>query len=336
MVMGAATERILAASVPFTSSGIAFPNVLHLELGCPLSIGPFTITPYLMDHSAYDAYSLLIAADGQRIFYSGDLRGHGRKSALFEGLLKGPPTEVDVLLMEGTTIGRSGGDTRLDSEVEVEACIREQIRLSRGLALVWTSGQNIDRRVSIFKACRSAGRQLIIDVYTAEMLRATGNPRLPQAGWKGVKVFLPSSQRRQIIKSRRFEIAERYRPTRIYPGQLSAEANHSVMLFRPSMIRDLAAAKCLQDARLIYSLWPGYLKRPESRDLLNDLEGRGVPVAVCHASGHAPLKDLQRFARAIAARVLVPIHTTAGNRFTEFFEEVQMKRDGEWWGVAHE
>jgi ribonuclease J len=87
---------------------------------------------------------------------------------------------------------------------------------------------------------------------------------------------------------------------------------------------------------LIYSLWPGYLKRPESRDLLNDLEGRGVPVAVCHASGHAPLKDLQRFARAIAARVLVPIHTTAGNRFTEFFEEVQMKRDGEWWGVAHE
>jgi ribonuclease J len=37
-----------------------------------------------MIHSAYDAYSLLIGADGQRLFYSADFRGHGRKAALFE------------------------------------------------------------------------------------------------------------------------------------------------------------------------------------------------------------------------------------------------------------
>jgi ribonuclease J len=334
MIMGAATERILAASVPFTSSGMTFSNVRHLESGRPLSIGPFTITPLLTDHSAYDAYSLLIEADEQRVFYSGDLRAHGRKSALFERLLKKPPTGVNVLLMEGTTIGRTRGDTSLDSEVSVEECILEQIRRSKGLALVWTSGQNIDRMVSIFKACRSAGRQLVIDMYAAEMLRATGNPKLPQAEWNGVRVFLPSSQKRQIIKSRRFEVAERYRSARIYPRQLSAEARHSVLLFRPSMMRDLGAADCLQDARLIYSLWPGYLKRPKSRDLLEQLEQRAIPVTVCHASGHAPPEELQRFARAIAAKTLVPIHSTAGSRFTEYFVGVRMKKDGEWWEVA--
>lgn len=38
-------------------------------------------TPYLMDHSAYDAYAFLIEADGEKIIYSGDFREHGRKES---------------------------------------------------------------------------------------------------------------------------------------------------------------------------------------------------------------------------------------------------------------
>ena len=64
MIMGAATERILRAAKVFTPSGLEFRNVLHLEHRKPLSVGPFTVTPYLNDHSAYDAYSLLIASRG--------------------------------------------------------------------------------------------------------------------------------------------------------------------------------------------------------------------------------------------------------------------------------
>ena len=32
----------------------------HLENGKTLPLGPFKITPYLMDHSAYDSYAVLI------------------------------------------------------------------------------------------------------------------------------------------------------------------------------------------------------------------------------------------------------------------------------------
>src|SRR5438093_201437 len=85
VIMGAATERILKAARVFTPSGIEFRNVLRLEPGRSLSVGPFTITPFLNDHSAYDAYSLLIASrhTGERLFYSGDFRGHGRKARTF-------------------------------------------------------------------------------------------------------------------------------------------------------------------------------------------------------------------------------------------------------------
>jgi hypothetical protein len=38
-------------------------------------------------------------------FHSGDLRAHGRKSKLLELMLKSPPKNIDVMLMEGSSLG---------------------------------------------------------------------------------------------------------------------------------------------------------------------------------------------------------------------------------------
>lgn len=65
---------------------------------------PFIITPYLVDHSAYDAFAIQIEADGKKLFYSGDFRGHGRKRKLLDNLVTHPPEKIDTLLMEGTTL----------------------------------------------------------------------------------------------------------------------------------------------------------------------------------------------------------------------------------------
>jgi len=333
--MGAAAERILKASALFTPSGAAFQHVRHLEHDKPLKIGPFTITPYLNDHSAYDAYSLLIAADGQRLFYSGDFRGHGRKATVFERFLRRPPADVDVLLMEGTTIGRSASETKPKSEQDLDQDFMDQIRKAKGMVLVWTSAQNIDRLVTLFKACKKSGRKLILDMYTAEILRVTENPRLPQGWWKDIKVFLPESQKRQIKSQRLFQITKPYRNSRIYPEQLAAEAPRSVMLFRPSMRRDLEKVECLQDATLIYSLWPGYLKQGREQPFLEWLKKHDIPLIHCHTSGHASPQDLQRFAKAIAPKMLVPIHSFATMRFKDLFDNVVMKEDGQWWEVPH-
>jgi ribonuclease J len=73
--------------------------------GAALQIGPFTVTPFLIDHSAFDAYMVLIEVHGKRVLYSGDFRTHGRKSALTRRLMAAPPKNVGVLLMEGTNLG---------------------------------------------------------------------------------------------------------------------------------------------------------------------------------------------------------------------------------------
>jgi mRNA degradation ribonuclease J1/J2 len=102
------------------TNGIPSVFPLHLEDRSPITLGPFTITPYLVDHSAYDAYAILVEADGVGLFYTGDFRAHGRKGKLFYKLLRLPPKHVDVLLMEGTTLGRPSTDVGFPSEADLE------------------------------------------------------------------------------------------------------------------------------------------------------------------------------------------------------------------------
>ena len=87
IVMGRATESIMRAAADFVPDAFAPSAWKHLESGKPLQIGPFAITPHLVDHSGFDAYALEIEAGGRRLFYSGDLRAHGRKGKLFELML---------------------------------------------------------------------------------------------------------------------------------------------------------------------------------------------------------------------------------------------------------
>ena len=97
-LIGRGGAAILAVAANFSPGGLRPQNVRYLADRTPLELGPFTITPFLVDHSAYDAYAVLVEADGERLFYSGDLRAHGRKSSLFEKLIGSPPKGVDVIL----------------------------------------------------------------------------------------------------------------------------------------------------------------------------------------------------------------------------------------------
>jgi ribonuclease J len=55
ILMGQAAERIMRAAANFVPDAFAPKAWKHLESGKRLQIGPFTITPYLVDHSGFDA-----------------------------------------------------------------------------------------------------------------------------------------------------------------------------------------------------------------------------------------------------------------------------------------
>jgi ribonuclease J len=201
------------------------------------------------------------------------------------------------------------------------------------VVLVYCSGQNIDRIVTIFRACKQSQRQMIIDLYTAEILRATENPRIPQGDWPGVRVFIPPWQRRLVKSKELFHLLEIYKKNRIFPEELREIAAHATMLFRPSMATDLEEAGCLDETKLIYSLWNGYLKEESFSPFLIWLDRHGIPMSQLHTSGHASISDLRRLAKAINAKTVVPIHSFEPGRFPELFDKVEIKEDGVWWDV---
>jgi ribonuclease J len=332
LAMGAATARVMSAAALFVPNFFAPNPAYELRDHKPVEIGPFRITPYLVDHSAYDAYAVLIEAAGRRLFYSGDIRAHGRKGGLFEKLVNRPPQGIDTMLMEGSSLGRLDEDARFPTETEIETRLVENFT-PPGFVAISASAQNIDRMVSIYRACKRTGRTLLLDLYAMEILKATGNANLPAPGWPNLAVYVPEYQRRHIKRTERFDLLELYRNARIYREQIEEIGDKAVLLFRPAMMRDVNAANLWSGARAVWSQWDGYLKDGAGAKLKSDLAALGVPFEVIHTSGHASIGDLKRLANAIAPKALVPIHTFEGDKFVNFFQNVVRRVDGEWWGV---
>lgn len=337
--IGEATQRTLAEAAFFSPAGATIEAAGWLRDREPLDVGSFKVVPRLVDHSAFDAYALLVEADGRRLFYSGDLRAHGRNPQLFTTLLENPPGDIDVLLLEGTHIRDSGkpdvhpGRT----EDEVEDGLVEAFTRTPGMALVSYSPQNVDRLVSLRQAARRAGRQPILDLYAATIAITTGCFDDPRVGWDGVRVFLPHSQRVRVLRAGSFERVERVRALRVFAEELAADPSRFVMTFRASMTRELERAACLDGASAVWSLWPGYLADDNGRRLENWLRAHSIPLSVIHASGHARVADLQRLARALRPTHITPIHTAAPWLFPTLFgtewSDVKVRDNGEWFDV---
>ena len=69
--------------------------------------GKIFVTPYFVSHSAFDAYMFLIECEGKKILHTGDFRRHGYIGKGLFPALKKNVGEVDILITEGTMLGRS-------------------------------------------------------------------------------------------------------------------------------------------------------------------------------------------------------------------------------------
>jgi ribonuclease J len=330
--MGAAARRILKAAKPFMPGEWPAPEKgWDYQSAVPFEIGPFTITPYLVDHSAYDSYALLIQADGKRLFYSGDFRAHGRKSKLFDQMISNPPENIDIMLLEGSSLGRLDHDKQFPTESDLEAEFIKAFKETSGLSMVHCSSQNIDRIVSIMRASKRAGRQLVIDLYTAVVLEATGNPNLPQSDWSDVALMIPQSQRVKIKKNAWFDELKQHSKNRIFREAIQEHPEKYTLLFRPLYQGDLTRGNCLVGASYIYSQWEGYWERGEYDEVKSWLAEHGIEKQSIHTSGHASPIDLRRFVEALKPRKVVPIHTFQPEQYEKLYPNVELYADGEWW-----
>ena len=325
--LGEATHRIIELNNLFTSQNLIIENVAYFEKEKTFQIGDFSITPYWADHSAFDAYSFLVEANGKSIFYSGDFRSHGRKAKAFKWFTHNAPQNVDYLLLEGTTIGRENKPFKTETQIENE--LVKLFKQAGKINLIYTSGQNIDRLVSIYRACIRSGKTLVIDVYVAKVLKElskfAGIP-YPSEDFKNLRVMFPYFTSRRLKNEGNEKVLYQFKKYKITKEQITNQSDKIVMIVRPSMQKDLEKINGIIDGNLIYSMWEGYLKKSNTKKFVDYLKSKGFSFHQIHTSGHADIKTLKQMVEAIKPRNLVPIHTFDGDVYKDIFKNVNVKR----------
>lgn len=307
--------------------------------GSAFTAGPFTIVPCLTDHSAFDAYMLLVECAGRRILYSGDFRRTGRKAVLVSRMMSSSPTPLDVLLLEGTTLGRTEG---FPTEAELEDEFAALCRRTSGRVFITWSAQNIDRTVTIYRACKRTGRTLVLDLYSLDILERLSrlHDSLPRLGWPQILGVVTGSMKRLYESPSRLnapDFVERCAKSGHAMGAAKLTGRKDVVvMLRPSLLRDFECKGLTieQGDAWVFSMWAGYLATDEYSEMRRIADNAGAAFAQIHTSGHASGADLEEFASRLAPRHLVPIHSLVWDDHLERFSNVRRLADGEPFAVV--
>ena len=334
--MGALARSLIDATQVFLGKDRYALDFHDFKAWQPFTIGDFTITAYLVDHSAADAYAFLIEAEGKRLFYSGDLRSHGRKGILFENLVKRPIRNIDLLFLEGTMLHRN--NDLFPDEMAVENTIFQTIQQQKNISFLLSSSQNIDRVVSAYRACKRAGKLLVIDIYTAwvlEQLRQI-TQNTPAMDWPEIRVFAKHSQDERLKANPEYfgDFRKRLYLNRVKREELHATPESFLYFGKMSSFHLIDEFKnAAAPVNVIYSQWLGYLDGKHADYFGSDQiaayrSDPAVNFVYAHTSGHAPIEDLKKLATALKPRMLVPIHTEHAERFQDNFDNVTLIQDG--------
>jgi ribonuclease J len=240
-----------------------------------------------------------------------------------------PPPDIDVLLMEGTNLGT---DKPTASEADLEGDFVRLFRETQGRVFVSWSAQNIDRTVTLYRACLKTGRTLAVDLYTAEVLRLMEpHAKIPQPGWPGLKVVVTGALRRIYGYKGRDAFVQEMAAHGIPARRLAEDPAKWTIMLRPSLIDDFENNGVLPSTSdaWSWSMWSGYLKNEVGQRTATWLKHGGARHEHVHTSGHASPGQLKAFANAIRPRWMVPIHGLAWDDAVEGFPPIRRLRDGE-------
>ncbi len=335
--IGEVGKNLINATSMFLGRESYSNNFYPITKDKSFSIGDFKITPYLVDHSAVDAFAFLIESNNIRVFYSGDFRAHGRKSVLFKRIIEKPPRNIDLLFMEGTMMNRKNDD--FPNEQSVENKISEVIKSQNNISFIISSSQNIDRIVSAYRSCLKTGKIFIIDLYTAwvlEQLKVVSN-RVPNMDWDKIKIYA-DYKHDLVLKTNSLltgDFRERAYKHRIKKEEITADPSRYLYLTKISKYRLIDLYKSDENpVNVIYSQWLGYLKQTDrvhygSHEINSYKNDKAVNFIYAHTSGHATVEDLKKFSEALKPKYVIPIHTEYKNDYKTLFNNVIVLNDNE-------
>ena len=121
-----------------------------------------------------------------------------------------------------------------------------------------------------------------------------------------------------------------FQHSKIIKKEITNQAADIVMFVRPSMMIDLDLIEGIKNGTFFYSMWNGYIDKPDTKAFIDHLLQLNFTVKLIHTSGHADSKAMKQIVNALQPKHIVPIHTFNGNEYHAMFSTPVIElRDGE-------
>jgi len=310
-------------------------NIHYFRKGHKFILGNFVITPYLMDHTAAEAFAFLIESQGKRLIYTGDFRGHGNKAPAFKQFLVANMGPVDALLTDGVQAGTEKGPT----EQEVMEHLEPLVQASTGPVFFMCAGQDIALLTSLTALAKNTRRFLAVDGYTTLVLERLKALALKQ----GVELKIPSLETEflRIIRNgatqriyQLSEYAETFRRMRHRMfgwdwvrdnlNRLIIPVRANSQLWVDERIEDLSGST------FVYSEWEDYGEEAGMRETLEWFRAKKLTEIPLPSSGHAYFSAIRKVVEHKKPRYIIPLNTTEPEKFTATFgKRARVLKNGE-------
>ena len=268
------------------------------DIGKPIFVKEIKITPFVVDHSAFDAYMFLIEAEGKRVLHTGDFRMHGAKGRIMPDVFAKYAHDIDLLITEGTMLSRS--NEHIMTEHELGNRTKEIMRDSK-YVFALCSSTNIDSIAEFYNAAIANKRLFIVceHDFQPEILKiVTANSRSSFYNYEKQKILVYGENLHQIMRERGF----------CFLGRTNYVTQKAMKEFPNSV--------------LIYSMWKGYIDKAHSA--YDEYKGTFVEKAIAsgsnfeylHTSGHASVESLKQICELTNAKMILPIHCESPEDFS--------------------
>lgn len=293
--MGKATQNVLLHDRKICNENV--PKLRTMENERIFEIGDIQIKPYLCDHSAYDSYMIELIQGDKNVLYTGDFRGHGRKS--FSRLLSRLPKKVEHLIIERTNCCRTKA---CETEAALEKRAVEYCK-SAEKVFVLQSRLNVDRTVTFYRAAKRTGRIFIETKDSFEICRMLNGVPTPNH-FDGCYTYLSCGTDEKNV-----EELKKTACNKILSRRAIAKRKRIVMQVHSGMLgyfREFSKLCDLSGSILFYSVWQGY--KPKMQNFLDGLAELGIKTVEMHTSGHADEETIERLVRRVCPKTVSFVH----------------------------
>jgi ribonuclease J len=156
------------------------------------------------------------------------------------------------------------------------------------------------------------------------------SPKLPPHQNDHIRIYYIRKHAQDIVDCLGKDLLYKYKSRKIEIEEIVKSRSEMVLKLPVSamgrIINELTAHQALDNAKFIYSMWPGYLERDSY--YYDFCDKHNTELLKVHVSGHAYFEDLKKLAEALNPGILVPVHTLCGDDFTKHFNNVVRVDDG--------